>query len=493
MALLWIGEHAHLDRELVGGKAHSLNKMHALGLSVPPAFVLTTDVCRAVNAAGGELGSEVTAVRDAIAELECRTGRGFGGTDRPLLVSVRSSAADSMPGMLDTVLNLGINADVEEALHALTGDQAFAAGTHRRFVEQFERVVGAVPPRDPWDQLLAAITAVFQSWNSTRAIAYRRHHGISDGGGTAVIVQAMVFGNRDDRSGTGVLFTRNPMTGDPVPYGEWLPSGQGEDVVSGRRDPLHLNALAAQHPEVHAELLAAGTQLEQAGKDVQDIEFTVQSGRLWILQSRAAKRSPDAAVRLAVGLQEDGILSTDEALLMVTTEQVAAVCRPRVAPEAGLGAVVLASGEPACPGTASGRVVLDVREAEELADSGVAVVLARPTTAPEDVAGMIASVAILTEIGGSTSHAAVVSRELGTPCVVGCGPGTLGPLVGREVTVDGSNGKVFAGGLTTSPDTEGGNPALATLAGWARARAGDGGDAGGPLPEVFAAARRNIR
>jgi pyruvate,orthophosphate dikinase len=229
--------------------------------------------------------------------------------------------------------------------------------------------------------------------------------------------------------------------------------------------------------------------LELAGKDVQDIEFTVESGRLWMLQSRAAKRSPDAAVRLAVGLREDGILSTDEALLMVTPEQVAAVCRPRVAPEARVGATVLARGEPACPGTASGRVVLDVEEAEDLADDDVAVVLARPTTDPDDVAGMIASVAILTEIGGSTSHAAVVSRELGTPCVVGCGPGTLGPLAGREVTVDGATGEVFDGVLAIAPGTEDGNPALATLGGWARARAGD---ADGPLPTVFAAARRNI-
>ncbi|MDT7556518.1 MAG: pyruvate, orthophosphate dikinase, partial [Pseudonocardiales bacterium] len=223
MTLLWMGEHAHLDRELVGGKAHSLNKMHALGLSVPPAFVLTTDVCREFNAAGGQLGSEVTdAVRDAVAELERRTGRGFGGTDRPLLVSVRSGAARSMPGMMDTVLNLGINAEVEKALHALTGDQTYAADTHRRFIEQFERVVGVAPPSDPWEQLLAAITAVFQSWNSPRAIAYRGHHGISDDGGTAVIIQAMVFGNLGEDSGTGVLFSRNPLDGTREVYGEYL-------------------------------------------------------------------------------------------------------------------------------------------------------------------------------------------------------------------------------------------------------------------------------
>jgi len=471
MTLLWVGEHADLDRELVGGKAHSLNRMHALGLPVPPAFVLTTEVCRRFYADGERLGDDVvSAVRDAVRELEARTGRVFGGTERPLLVSVRSGAAQSMPGMMDTILNLGINSGVQAALRAHVGDAAYAADTHRRFREQFERVVGTAAPEDPWEQLIAAIGAVFRSWNSPRAISYRRHHGIADDGGTACTVQAMVFGNLDDASGTGVLFSRNPLTGDPEPYGEWLPRGQGEDVVSGRHDPLPLSALAERLPGVHGELLAAAAVLERYGKDVQDIEFTVESGRLWLLQARAAKRSPDAAIRFAVGLHEAGVLTEDEALCRVTPEQLDAVFRPRVAPEAKASAKLLARGEPACPGVGIGRVVLTVEEAESLADSGVDVVLARPTTDPDDVSGMIVSSAILTEIGGSTSHAAVVSRELGTPCVVGCGTGTLSGLAGRVVTVDGSTGEVFEGALPLAPCSEEDNPELATLLRWARGR-----------------------
>lgn len=490
MALLWMGEHDDLDREVVGGKAHGLNRMHRLGLPVPPAFVLTTDECGRFFAAGERLGEDLLEqVRQAVRTLEERTGRRFGDPERPLLVSVRSGAARSMPGMMDTILNLGINDEVEAALRTQTQDADYAAGTRRRFAEQFESVVGQAPPADPWEQLVAAIGAVFRSWRSPRAVAYRRHHGIGDEGGTSVTVQAMVFGNLDDRSGTGVLFTRNPLTGEDEPYGEWLPRGQGEDVVSGKHDPLPLSALAEQLPEVHRRLLAAAERLEKAGKDVQDIEFTVESGRLWLLQTRPAKRSPDAAVRLAVALQADGLLTTEEALLRVTPEQVAAVSRPRVAPEAKASAAVVARGEPACPGVGVGRVVLEVEEAEELADAGVDVVLARPTTDPDDVPGMIVSSAILTEIGGSTSHAAVVSRELGTPCVVGCGQGTLAALAGRQVTVDGTSGEVFDGALPLAPCTEDDNPALASLLSWARALAPE---ADGPPETVFRAAREAL-
>jgi pyruvate, orthophosphate dikinase len=467
MALMWIGDQRDLDRELVGGKAHSLNRMQTLGLPVPPAFVLTTEVCARFYSGGGALPGDITpALRNALCELERRTGRVFGDANRPLLVSVRSGAARSMPGMMDTVLNLGVNPEVAEGLREQTGNPVYASDTLRRFAEQFERVVGHAPPDDPLEQLLAAVDAVFRSWNSSRAISYRRHHGIADDGGTAVTVQAMVFGNLDDRSGTGVLFTRNPLTGDPAPYGEWLPRGQGEDVVSGRHDPLPLEALAEQLPDVHRELLTAAEILERAGRDVQDIEFTIESGRLWLLQSRAAKRSPDAAVRFAVSLCEDGIVTAEEALRLVTPEQLDAVRRPRIAPQARAEATLLARGEPACPGTATGRVVLHADEAEDLADDRVDVVLARPTTDPEDVAGMIAAVAILTEIGGSTSHAAVVSRELGTPCVVGCGAGTLQAVGGREVTVDGETGEVFDGVLDITPGINVASPELVTLNRW---------------------------
>ncbi|NMH98250.1 pyruvate, phosphate dikinase [Pseudonocardia acidicola] len=487
MSLLWTGEHPDLDREVVGGKAYSLNCMHVLGLPVPPAFVLTTDECTRYAANGGLHDDAVDSVRAAVAELESRTSRKLGGTENPLLVSVRSGAARSMPGMMDTILNLGVNDEVEHALARLTGDSAYAADTHRRFREQFERVVGMAAPADPWEQLLAAIGAVFASWRSPRAVSYRRHHGISDDGGTAVTVQAMVFGNLDDRSGTGVLFSRDPLTGHPEPYGEWLPRGQGEDVVSGRFDPLPLASLAEGMPSVHDQLLEAARALEEHGRDVQDIEFTVEAGKLWLLQARAAKRSPDAAVKLAVALHDAGVVDTDEALARVTPAQVAAVCKPRVAAEAKAGATLLVKGEAACPGVGVGRVVLDVEEAEELADDGIEVVLARPTTDPDDVAGMIVSSAIVTEIGGSTSHAAVVSRELGTPCVVGVGAGKLAALAGKEVTVDGSSGEVFEGRLPMAPCGEADNPDLARLLAWARERVP--GHEGTPA-EIVAAAQQ---
>lgn len=466
MSLIWLGEKDDHDPALVGSKARSINRMLALGLPVPPAFVLTTDVCADFNAAGENLDDSLkTAVREAVTQLGTATGRTFGSdTRRPLLVSVRSGAARSMPGMMDTILNLGINDDIEHCLAKETGDPAYAADTRRRFEQQFEAVVGNVAPNDPWDQLFAAVGAVFRSWNSPRAIAYRRHHGLSDAGGTAVTIQSMVFGNADDDSGTGVLFSRNPLTGHAAPYGEWLLRGQGEDVVSGKTTPLRLDALADRYPSIHTELLSAAAQLERLGKDVQDIEFTVESGKLWLLQCRAAKRSPDAAIVFAVALHEEGLLTKEEALNLVSPEQRSAVQRPRIHPDARATATVLATGEAACPGVATGRVVGDVDEAIDLAESGVSVILARPHTDPEDVSGMIAAAAIVTAVGGSTSHAAVVSRELGTPCIVGCGD--LDPIYGREVTVDATSGQVFDGILPIAPVSIDEFPALATLATW---------------------------
>ncbi|WP_020501739.1 pyruvate, phosphate dikinase [Sciscionella marina] len=487
MSVIWLGEHPFLERDVVGGKAYSLNLMMNAGLPVPPAFVLTTEVCGQFHAAGGTLPIGVSAeLRHALSRLEERIGRGFGDPARPLLVSVRSGAARSMPGMMDTVLNLGINAEVERGIAELTGDADHAADTARRFREQYERVVGRAPSPEPWEQLLEAVGAVFGSWNSSRAISYRRHHGIADEAGTAVIVQAMVFGNLDDLSGTGVLFSRNPLTGDEAAYGEWLPRGQGEDVVSGRSDPLAVDTLARTQPRVHEELLAAARKLEQLAKDVQDIEFTVESGTLWLLQSRAAKRSPDAAVRLAVSLHESGLITRHEALWRITDDQVAALRRPRITPESRAEAVVLARGETACPGLATGVVVTDVDSACAQAESSVDVVLARPHTDPDDVAGMIAAKAVVTEVGGSTSHAAVVSRELGTPCVVGCGAGTLERLAGQRITVDAGTGEIFDGALPLAPVSEAGSPALATLAEWARDVVGDP-EVG--MPELFRRAR----
>jgi pyruvate,orthophosphate dikinase len=278
-----------------------------------------------------------------------------------------------------------------------------------------------------------AVAAVFDSWQSARAKAYRRHCGIPDSLGTAVTVQAMAFGNLDDRSGTGVLFTRDPLTGGPEPYGEYLPRGQGEDVVAGERTPLPLSSLAGQLPEVHAELLRAGRLLEAEGADVQDVEFTVERGRLYLLQSRRAKRSPRAAVRLAVELVDDGVIGVADALTRVTADQVRAVLRPRLADGHRAAARVLATGEPACPGVAAGPAVTDGDEVVERAERGEQVVFVATTTSPEDIQAMIAAVAVVTGIGGSTSHAAVVCRGLGKPAVVGCGNEVVTSLPGRAV------------------------------------------------------------
>ena len=490
------------EREEVGNKARGIALMRSQGLPVPPAFVLPTHVGRQYVADGGALPDEAwAATLEGLRGLEQDTGRRFGATDSPLLVSVRSGAAQSMPGMMDTILNLGIDDEVEAAHARESGDPGFARDTHARFVESYAKTVlkarvareeGADPaalreavrracgqevPDDPYEQLRGAIGAVFGSWTSPRAKAYRRHWKIPEEGGTAVTVQAMVFGNLDDRSGTGVFFTRNPHSGEPAPYGEFLPRGQGEDVVSGEVQPRDLDALREQLPEVHAALLEAGRVLEHDAGDVQDVEFTVERGRLYLLQTRSAKRSPAAALRFAVDLVRDGLTAPETALKAVRREHVEAALKPVIDPDARAGAEVLARGEPACPGVASGLAVGDSSEAERLADEeDRAVVLLRHSTSPDDVHGMIAAKGICTEVGGKTSHAAVVSRELGRPAIVGCGEGVLRPLVGRVVTMDGDRGELLAGELPTRRPTVEEHPHLAQLASWAvehRAAVGD--------------------
>jgi len=391
--------------------------MQCLGVPVPPAFVLTTDECARFDAASGRIPDDVLdALPTAMRQLEAATGRTFGAGPAPLLVSVRSGAATSMPGMMDTVLNLGMTPAVEAAIAAEFQDPRFAIDTHGRFVLQYRDIVGAQPPADPWEQLYAAIAAVFASWRSPRAQAYRAERGIDGNGpGTAVTVQAMVFGNRDTDSGSGVLFTSDPRTGAPEPFGEWLPHAQGEDVVSGRHDPLSIDALRDRAPSVHAELLDYAKRLEQDAGMPQDIEFTIETGRLWLLQARAAKIAAGASA---------------------TATHV----------EARDDAELLAQGRPAAPGVVTGLVVVDPDDAEDRALAGESIVLARPTTSPDDVRAMAAVAAVLTEIGGSTSHAAVVSRELGTPCVVGCGTDTVTRLDGRRVTVDAHAGDVYSAG-----------------------------------------------
>lgn len=478
-------------REVVGNKGRSIAWMLSLGLPVPPALCLPIEECRRFHAASGELEPDTwSSVLAGVAGLEEKLGRAFGGGERPLLVSVRSGAAVSMPGMMDTVLNLGITDEVEKTLAELSGDAAFARQTHCRFIHQFGDTVlkaqidepgpdadpaavreevrkdtGEEVPTDPYEQLRAVIATVFGSWSSRRAKAYRKHWGIAEDGGTAVIIQAMVFGNLGEDSGTGVLFSRNPLSGDPEPYGEWLPRGQGEDVVSGTHDPLPLSALAEAMPAAHERLLAAAKQLEREHGDIQDVEFTVERGELWLLQTRAAKRSPEAAVRAAVDLCEEGAIDRAEALQRVTPEQLATVLAPRVSPAAEAAAEVVARGIAACPGVASGVAIGDSDAACEAEGD---VVLTRPTTSPEDVSGMISARAVVTERGGSTSHAAVVTRALGRPSVVGVGEGVTAELLGEELTVDGSAGVVYRGILETEDVDPASVPGLETLIEWAR-------------------------
>jgi len=474
-----------------GGKAWSIARMRSLGLSVPPAIVIKTAACRRYLESDVLPAGLEEELDRGIAWLEGETGRTFGRGDRPLLLSVRSGAPISMPGMMDTVLNLGINADIRQALAAESGDAAFADDVHRRFLELYvdivlklalprsahqtpdlllaaitEYGVGEVPD-SPKTQLRTAIEAVFSSWNSRRAKRYRKHHAIPDDLGTAITIQAMVFGNFDEHSGTGVLFSRNPLTGEASSFGEYLQRAQGEDVVSGKFTPGPLSVLNESMPLVYAQLLQSAQMLEDENDDVQDIEFTVQRGELFLLQTRTAKRAPQAAVRFAVEMVEEGRISPATALSRVTAEQVRALLGPYLAPGAADSAQVLARGEPACRGVGIGTVVSDPDDAEARHADGADIVLARATTSPNDVHGMISSRAILTEQGGTTSHAAVVSRALGVPCVVGCGSDTVTALLGQTVTVDGNEGYVYAGELDCVLSDESSDPYLGKLAAWA--------------------------
>jgi pyruvate, orthophosphate dikinase len=461
-----------LNRNLIGGKAWSVNWMRSMDLPVPPAVTLTTEAYACTAAAGGipdELWRELVA---AMGYLERSTAKRFGSNETPLLVSVRSGAAESMPGMMDSILNLGNTAEIRDSLAARSGYREFADQCLVIFREQYRRVVlqnetGAVPD-DVWQQLRGAVNAVFASWNSARAKAYRQHHGLDDFAGTSVTIQAMVFGNLDGESGSGVMFTRNPSTGEPKPYGQWLRRAQGEDVVAGRKAPSPLSTLRALMPAVHAELLQTGALLESRDGDVQDIEFTIESGRLWMLQARRAKRSARAAVEFAVQLCGEGLIDIDEALRRVTSEHARQLLRPGLDPRALRTARIAATGEPASPGIASGIVVTCADDAVDR--EAIGVILARPTTSPEDIHGMLAARAVITEIGGATSHAAVLSRELGVPCIVGCGSDSLTHLKGQEITVDGAGGHIYHGRRPLHSVDESEDPAVRTLIGWAEAR-----------------------
>jgi pyruvate,orthophosphate dikinase len=522
-------------RNLLGGKGANLAEMSSLGLPVPPGFTITTEVCTHFyandRAYPRELEDEVAA---ALAGVEKTIGARLGDAENPLLVSVRSGARASMPGMMDTVLNLGLNDQTVAGLTKISGDERFAWDSYRRFLQMYGEVVlgiehhhfesviddykidagvqldtelkaedwqtiaagfkdivqgetGAAFPQDVQAQLWGAIGAVFGSWMNQRAVTYRRLNNIPEDWGTAVSVQAMVFGNRGDDCATGVAFTRNPSTGANEFYGEFLVNAQGEDVVAGIRTPQSLTvagkkanssdlpAMEEVMPQVYGELLEVRGKLEDRYRDMQDIEFTVERGRLWMLQTRTGKRTAAAALKIAVNLVEEGVIDEAEAIQRIEPNSLDQLLHPMLDPSAKLN--VLARGLPASPGAAAGKIVFSAEEAESCASRGEAVILARVETSPEDIHGMHAARGILTARGGMTSHAAVVARGMGRPCVAGAGDlridyasGTMtvrNTLVraGEMITLNGSTGEVILGEVPTIEPTLSGD--FATLMKWA--------------------------
>ncbi len=496
-------------RELLGGKGVGLAEMTALGVPVPAGFTITTDACRAYLGGGGSvpdgLDAEVTA---HIASLEERSGKRFGDPLDPLLVSVRSGAAVSMPGMMDTILNLGLSDTAVEGLAASTGNPRFAYDSYRRLIQMYGEVVDGVPghrfeqtladlkarsgalqdvdlgpdelrelivsfgriyeeetsstfPQDAAEQLRRATRAVFDSWNSPRAQVYRRTYDIPDDIGTAVNVVQMVFGNKGEGSGTGVCFTRDPSTGEQRLYGEFLANAQGEDVVAGIRTPNPIEAMRAALPSAYKQLLDTLRRLEEHYRDAQDVEFTVEDGRLYLLQTRTAKRTAAAALKMAVDMVDDGVISTEEAVTRIDPAQLDQLLHPMIDPDAPVE--VVAKGLNASPGAASGAIVLDADTAEARGKAGEAVMLVRWETTPDDFHGMLHARGILTAHGGLTSHAAVVARGMGKPCVTGCDALTvdLGARTveiaghslreGDLITINGATGEVILGAVPVVP------------------------------------------
>ena len=512
-------------KNLLGGKGAGLADMSSIGIPVPPGFTITTEVCTAYYAAGKKLPKGLDAeLQAALARVEKLTGKGFGRRDNPLLVSVRSGARVSMPGMMDTVLNLGLNDETVEGLATLSGNPRFAWDSYRRFCAMFGDVVlGLKPerkedrdpfevileakkrahgvrhdhelpvkalrelvtefkaairerrgmdlPSEPLEQLRLAVGAVFRSWDNDRADAYRKLNGIPSSWGTAVSVQSMVFGNMGDDSGTGVAFTRNPATGEDEFYGEFLVNAQGEDVVAGIRTPQKMSELEARWPALAGQLEAVRTKLERHYREMQDIEFTIERGRLYVLQTRTGKRTGMAAVRIAVEMAEQKLISREEALLHVNPEALNHLLRPIFDTTAKAEAVaagrLLAHGLPAGPGAASGRLVFFAEDAVTWRRNGEQVILARHETSPEDIRGMNAAEGFLTAFGGMTSHAALVARQMGKVAIVGCEAlsfdyqartMTVETATGRQVfkegawiSIDGIAGEVLEGRLATSP------------------------------------------
>jgi len=512
-------------RELLGGKGANLAEMCRLGLPVPPGFTITTEACAwAAAHAGAWPEGLAEQIERALRALERQMGRRFGDPRRPLLLSVRSGAAVSMPGMMDTVLNLGLNPAVVEGLIERAGQVRFAWDAYRRLIHMFGDVVAGIEgaaferrldrikrrrgatldteldaealaevaraylalyreatgtpfPEDPREQLERAIGAVFRSWLNPRAIRYRELHAIEGLRGTAVNVQAMVFGNLGERSGTGVAFTRDPASGRNVLYGEYLMNAQGEDVVAGIRTPRPIRALARQDRAAWRELARIRTLLERHYRDMQDLEFTIQDGRLFILQTRRAERTAEAAVRVAVEMAREGLIEREEALARVDPEQLEQLLHPRFEARAERAARVIARGLPASPGAASGRAVFSAATAEAWAARGEPVILVRRETSPDDIGGMHAAAGVLTARGGMTSHAAVVARGMGRCCVAGAGglevdergrrarAGAVRIAEGDWLSLNGTRGTVYAGRLATVESRPG--AAFRTLMRWA--------------------------
>ena len=533
---IWLFEEGNATmRDLLGGKGAGLAEMSRVGLPVPPGFTITTAVCNEYNASGRKFPPGLMdEVRRALATVERKMHKRFGDPRNPLLVSVRSGAKFSMPGMMDTVLNLGLNEDTLRGLAALTGDERFAQDAYRRFIQMFGKIVLDVPgkkfediidaakrrtgarvdtdltaknlaeiarefralikrekhiefPTDPWAQLEMAIRAVFDSWMRKRAVDYRNFNKIPHDLGTAVNVQAMVFGNMGEDSATGVAFTRNPATGEKRLYGEYLPNAQGEDVVAGIRTPLPIAEMEHVLPSVYRQFQDVAKMLERHYRDVQDLEFTVERGKLWMLQTRSGKRTAQAAVKIAVDMVREKLITRDEALMRVEPEQIYQLLLPRFDPAdkdaAEHEGKLLARGLNASPGAATGIAVFDADTAAKIGGDGVAVILVRPETNPDDVHGMLVARGILTARGGATSHAAVVARGLGKPCVAGAEAiqvdeharqlSVNGQKIrqGEPISIDGTTGEVFGRAIRTIDPDFGKERDLQTILEWAdRAR-----------------------
>ena len=472
-------------KRLIGGKAAYLAVMAGdLGLPVPPAFTITTTACNEYLARGWPEGLDAE-LREHMTRIERLVGRRFGDAANPLLVSVRSGAPVSMPGMMDTILNLGLTTATTAGLALASGSEAFAANCRQRFVAMFRDIVGVDEvPEDPWTQLRAAVEAVFRSWNSHRARTYREREGIPGDLGTAVTVQAMVFGNRSVDSGTGVLFTRNPATGENVLFGDVMFNAQGEDVVAGTHLTEPIAVLDERMPEIGRELRDYATRLERHHRDLCDIEFTIEHGKLWMLQCRIGKRSPHAAIRIALDMAADPDFPLDRE---EAVRRVAGILAnpPTMSTERAGDAPVLATGLPASPGVACGEIATTPDAAIAVAEAGRAAILVRAETSPDDVHGMARSAGILTSSGGLASHAAVVARGWGIPAVVGAAAVRIdGGMVaigertfrtGEMITIDGGTGEIFAGAVAGGRSVV---PEAATLLAWAAELAIPIGEAG---------------